>query len=93
MILLLLIFIIFIFVRSCAILTRSLSPPIRFLLFPRETNITSVFTVVQFLVFPRTCSAVPYCDEITLEKESTEISGETKELLSLYHKTFDDERV
>jgi len=36
---------------------------------------------------------VPYVDETALEKESNELSEESKELLSIYHKTFDDERV
>ena len=36
---------------------------------------------------------VPYVDETALEKESNELSQESKELLSIYHKTFDDERV
>lgn len=36
---------------------------------------------------------MPYVDETALEKESNELSEENKELLSIYHKTFDDERV
>lgn len=36
---------------------------------------------------------MPYVDETALEKESNELSEESKELLSIYHKTFDDERV
>jgi len=41
----------------------------------------------------RTSPKVPYVDETALEKESNELSEESKELLSIYHKTFDDERV
>ena len=36
---------------------------------------------------------MPYVDETALEKESNELTEESKELLSIYHKTFDDERV
>ena len=36
---------------------------------------------------------MPYVDETALEMESNEISEESKELLSIYHKTFDDDRV
>jgi len=41
----------------------------------------------------RSSPKVPYVDETALEKESNELSEESKELLSIYHKTFDDERV
>ena len=41
----------------------------------------------------RSSPKVPYVDETVLEKESKELSEESKELLSIYHKSFDDERV
>ena len=41
----------------------------------------------------RSSPKVPYVNETALEKESNELSEESKELLSIYHKTFDDERV
>ena len=43
--------------------------------------------------FVRSSSKVPYTDEVMLEKESNELNEEIRELLSLYHKTFDDDRV
>ena len=48
--------------------------------------------LVNVFVF-RSSPKVPYVDETALEKESKELSEESKELLAIYHKTFDDERV
>ena len=42
---------------------------------------------------PRSSPKVPYVDETALERESKELSEESKELLGIYHKTFDDDRV
>ena len=36
---------------------------------------------------------VPYVDETALEKESKELNDEDRELLSVYHRTFDDDKV
>ena len=41
----------------------------------------------------RSSPKVPYVDETALERESNELSEESKELLAIYHKTFDDDRV
>ncbi|KAJ7384544.1 3'-5' RNA helicase ythdc2 [Desmophyllum pertusum] len=49
--------------------------------------------VVELLESSLSSPKVPYVDETALEKESNELSQESKELLSIYHKTFDDERV
>ncbi|XP_073241899.1 3'-5' RNA helicase YTHDC2-like [Porites lutea] len=49
--------------------------------------------VVELLESYMSSPKVPYVDETALEMESNEISEESKELLSIYHKTFDDDRV
>ncbi|EDO40330.1 predicted protein, partial [Nematostella vectensis] len=49
--------------------------------------------VIELLDSNMRSSHAPYSDDVTLEKQSTELSEETKELLAVYHKTFDDDRV
>ena len=48
---------------------------------------------LQSETYFRSSPKVPYVDETALEMESNEISEESRELLSIYHKTFDDDRV
>jgi len=42
-----------------------------------------------------TCRSSPqtYTEDIALEKQDKELSDEVKELLAVYHKTFDDDKV
>ncbi|XP_068740703.1 3'-5' RNA helicase YTHDC2-like isoform X2 [Montipora capricornis] len=49
--------------------------------------------VVELLESSLSSPKVPYIDETALEKDSKELSDESKELLSIYHKTFDDDRI
>ena len=41
----------------------------------------------------RSSPKVSYVDETALEKESEELNDEDRELLSVYHRTFDDDKV
>ena len=66
-------------------------------LYNHLSNYTNVYyyasTLINNIFILRLSPKVPYVDETALEKESNELSEESKELLSIYHKTFDDERV
>ena len=47
----------------------------------------------RFRLICRSSPKVPYVDETALEKESEELNDEDRELLSVYHRTFDDDKV
>ncbi|XP_029204296.2 3'-5' RNA helicase YTHDC2-like [Acropora millepora] len=49
--------------------------------------------VVELLESSLSSPKVPYVDETALEKESEELNDEDRELLSVYHRTFDDDKI